>query len=301
MGNISTILVTSVATLIVTIIAGLLIEYLKRIKPKIIYRLKEAIPIKLDDKLIGANVLTIENPSSITVKDIVVIIKSELNDIKNGGIRCTKALDYKIDEVGNTLTVTIPFLKKNDEFSITTVTEGRSYIRSKPELSIRSPDNFKLVEDNELKESKRFKFLTPGIIAGSAVAFALFTNIGSTSFVVREQSNTLTIAAAEAGLPELAESYAMSKDIYYYPQGALAYSKSKSTSDLELIKKYKRFISILLDSRDYMNGISVSALSFYLGQIELLLGEKDEAEEQFKLSEKSDSKEYNRLKLFHKM
>ena len=161
MGNLSTILTTSVATLLITVLAGLIIEYIMRRKPKLLFMIKNSIPLKLDDKYIGANVVNIENPSSKTVKDIVIKLKTTTGEIRNGGVQTTKGLDYEIEEKGDSLELSIPFLKLKDSISITTILEGKYGIPEKPEMTVRSPDAFALVNSEKKKKPIRKYLVIP--------------------------------------------------------------------------------------------------------------------------------------------
>jgi hypothetical protein len=99
------------------------------------------------------------------------------------------------------LSILIPFLKPKDEVSITAITEGATDIPKYPEVSIRSPEVFKLVNQDNIKEAK--PLLALAVIASTAAGIALLIGL-STAFPFSEQSVTLTIAATSAGLPHLA-------------------------------------------------------------------------------------------------
>ena len=154
MENVGTIAITAVVTLVVTIVAGIALEFFKKIKPKLKYSVKESIPIDLDDKKIGANVVELSNPSSKAVKDIVLKIRARGVDIRNGGVKTTTGLDYEVAELDGVLEIKIPFLKYKDSLSITTILEDRFSIPNKPEITIRSPDNFKTIEESGSSDSR---------------------------------------------------------------------------------------------------------------------------------------------------
>jgi hypothetical protein len=220
MNNVSAIVITLAATLLIPVMGGLAIEYIKRIKPKLLYNITDAVPIKLDDKTIGANVIMLSNPSSKTIKEISVTIKTTATLLQNGGIKCTEGLEYNVLAIGDLLSIVIPFLKPNDEVSITAITEGATNIPKKPDVSIRSPEVFKLVNEDNIKEAKPYmSLLAPAIIAGVAAGIALSSGLLAPLAwsPLSEQSTTLTIAATAAGLPTLAAQYAFHKDVYYYP------------------------------------------------------------------------------------
>ena len=193
MENIGTI---ALITLLVTVLAGLAVEFIKRIKPKIKYSIKESIPIILDEKKVGANVIEISNPSSKSVKDIVLKIKAIGVDIRNGGVKTTTGLDYDVIENEDSLEIKIPFLKFKDYLSITTILEDRYRIPSKPDVTVRSPDNFTLTEESGGYD-KKFSFIkdfafAPAIVASTVVAATLFLDISN---VRTEQGTNLALAA----------------------------------------------------------------------------------------------------------
>ena len=159
MDNLLSIIITALATLVVSVVSGLVIEYFKRIKPKLIYSTTEAVPITINDKTIGANVISLSNPSSKTIKDITIKIKTSADKIQEGGIKATGGLDYEVSSAGSLLTILVRFMKSKDELSVTTISEGRMYIPPKPDLSIRSPEAFKLINADSIKEVRVIKAL----------------------------------------------------------------------------------------------------------------------------------------------
>lgn len=294
MNNISTILITAAATLLVTVIGGLVIEYIKRIKPKLLYKITDAVPIKIDEKTIGANVITLNNPSSKTIKEVSVKIKTTAKIVQNGGIKCTEGLEYNVLTTGDLLSILIPFLKPKDEVSITAITEGATYIPKQPDVSIRSPEVFKLVNEDNIKEAKPYKSaLMPLIIASLALGIVLIEIFVAPTFSA--QSENLTIAATAAGLPNLAAQYTFHKDVYYSSSGALAYALAKESPKSEEQNKYRMFLLKVIESADYMQPSSKCALHFYLGKIEKLLNHKEAAQSYFAQAKKDNEKHYSKL------
>jgi tetratricopeptide (TPR) repeat protein len=98
-----------------------------------------------------------------------------------------------------------------------------------------------------------------------------------------EQKNILTFAASVSGLPKLAEIYATaSADLTYYSQGDLAYALAAATSDRAEIEKYRRLLSVTLESPASMVTMSRANLYYSMGKIDLLLGDKDKAVRDFR-------------------
>lgn len=302
MDNIETIIVTALVTLVVTVLAGIAVEYFKKIKPKLIYSIKESIPIALNEKKIGANVIEVHNPSSKTVKDITVRIKSSGVDIKNSGVNSTTGLDYDIVEMGDSIEVKIPFLKFKDYVSITTIMEDRYHIPNKPEVTIRSPDQFKSILESKQDTSivKRFDFaLVPATVAAIVVSISLSTNSDGISNLLSarvEQSTQLTIAATKVNLPDLVSRYSIGDNFTYYTQGPYIYTLAMNSPTKEEVKKYYHFLEIVIQNSTRINSSSKAVLEFFLGRISLILGNESDAKSWFASSMNTDETEYLYLK-----
>ncbi|BBN82497.1 hypothetical protein PA25_24820 [Pseudoalteromonas sp. A25] len=296
MENIGSIAITAFITLLVTVLAGVLLEYFKRVRPKLKYSIKESIPIDLDDKKIGANIIEISNPSAKTVKDIVVKLRARGSEIKNGGVKTVTGMDYEVIESEDTLEIKIPFLKFKDYLSITLILEGKYSIPNKPEITVRSPDNFKLIEEGEKADKGYFSIasgiVTPAIMAAVTVSLALTTNVLSSR---SEQGVNLAIAAAVVGLPEIAQYYVSNDKIYYYNQGPFIYSMAKSEVDKTKIPKYGDFLEKTLKVAPRINSNSEAALQFFIAKIRSLEKNDSLANDWFIKSEKTDKAEYNQL------
>lgn len=287
MDSLSTILTTSVATLLITVLAGLIVEYIKRRKPKLRFMIKNSIPLKLDDKYIGANIVNIENPSSKTIKDIVVKLKTTTGKIRNGGVQTTKGLDYEIEENGDSLELCIPFLKLKDSISITTILEGKYCIPDKPEMTVRSPDAFALVNyEKKRKGVLENNWLYPAATAATVVAISM-SFVSDIFFTVRSnQSANLVLSAALIGLPNIAENYISNSGISYYNQGPYIYSLAKTSDNINMLEKYRQFLIRVLDIAPEITSSSKSAICFFIGKISQLQNNKNESEKWFIESKK---------------
>lgn len=298
----TTIVVTTFLTFVVTVIAGLAVEYFKKIKPKLEYSIKESIPIELDGKKVGANIIYVSNPSSRPVKDITIRIKATGSAIKNGGVKTTTGLDYDLKEEGDTIQISIPFLKFKDYISLTSIMEGRYSIPKEPDVTIRSPDTYKLIKKNEASERPLISILsTPSLVAAVVVGATLVLTDNPFFPKARsDQSTNLELAAALVGLPEVAKIYTSGNGIYYYNQGPYAYSLAKSASTSDEKRKFKQFLIQTMQISGHMNSSSKAALCFFVGKISLLLNEKSDAESWFQKSKDLNEPEYQFLQLTFK-
>lgn len=292
--------ITALATLLVTIIGGITLDRIKRIKPKIKYSIKGFVPIPVNDLKIGASVIKISNPSSTTVKELVIKIKSSLVDnIRNGGVSATPGLDYELEEHKNDIEIKVPFLKYNDYLSITAISEDRHMNPREPEISIRSPDTFKLLEevDNPTKNSSSIDYLIgPAIVAGGVVLIALM--LFNANNPRNDQGATLAIAASIVGASDLATLYVSNEEVNYYNQAPIAYSLAKVAKDKNEIKRYGDFLEVTMKIKPRMNSASESALCFFTGKIRELEGKKNDANKWFERSQKLNKKEYAELNSF---
>ena len=296
MDNYLAIIITSLATLIVTILGGLAVDRLKIRKAKIRYSVTESIPIELDDKKIGANIVHLENISSRTVKDVTLRIKAENCILKNSGISSTDGLDYEISDEPGELSISIPFLKKDDFLKLTTISEDKYYIPKVPDVSIRSPDTFETIQGDR-KQTKDSVLATQGVIAAIIVGASLSIAGGeSASLGGSDQSTNLALSAAYAGLPNIAKNYASTTEVYYYNQAPYIYALAKKSKDIDQIRRYRKFLIQTIEvSSAHISSSSKSALEFFIGKISMLLGEEETSSNWYEKAKKSDNKEYKFL------
>lgn len=297
MENMNVIIITALVTLIVTVIAGIAVEYFKNIKAKIKYSVRESIPIELNGKKIGANIIDISNPSSKTVKDITLKIQAIGVEIRNGGINTTVGLDYNLIENNDTIEVKIPFLKSKDMLSITTILENEYSIPNKPNVTIRSPDNFKTIIENDNQDKFSIMSFLPALIAAATVGASLsIVNI----YMSRDQSVTLVLSASLVDLPDLAEKYITSTGIHYYNQGPYIYALAKNSKDPLERKKYIAFLINTIDTAENINSGSKAALSFFIAKIYKLQEDHNNSQLWYIKSKDANSNEYANLINYYK-
>lgn len=300
--EVTTLIISAILTLLCTIVAGIVIEYYKKSSPKIEYNIQDAIPISMEGKKIGANIITVRNPSSKQVRDLVIKIHSLARLVKNGGINSSDGLCYTVAEDNDILCINIPFLKSGERISVTSITEDKYYVPSKPEVSIRSPDEYKLIDTNAVQERGFFKWLgsstitsvTAALIATLTFTVSSLTELPYTTNAKREQSQNLILVAAKLGLPEIARNYISTTGIYYYNQGPYIYLLAKTTDDMGQRKKLRDFLINTLRISD-VSKVSRSCVSYFIGKISLLLNENTEADSWFQESKAINRDEYDFL------
>lgn len=314
MENLGSIAITSIVTLLVTILGGVIVDFVRKIKPKLTYSVKESIPIDLDGKKIGANIIEVKNPSSKTVKDLVLKISSKGIDIKNSGVKTTEGLEFEVVESTGILEIKIPFLKYKDYVSVTSILEDDKYVPKKPEVTVRSPDAFKLINLNgkdEDKSSGSVDLFFPAVIAamGVAVTLSSVTRLDipflfddkkpveiPVSYGARDdQATNLVLASVLSNLPELSEKYVMGGSVYYYNQGPYIYSLARKASSKEDVSRLSDFLVKTIEISPRMSSRSKASIYFFLGKLSTLNGSKVEADKWASKSEKENMEEYQFL------
>ena len=240
-----TIILTAVSTLIVTIVAGVILDYFRKAKARIIYSVRDAIPIKLDDKMIGAYLIEFANQSKQIIRDVTCHVKAVPSKLRNGGIWTSPGLQYSVSEE-NGILLTIPYLNQGEEIQLTAIAESNVYIPNKPEVAIRAPQAFRLMNVQKVTGSIGFKL--PLVMAGAiaSIVTGITLSFMTSSFDV-SQKDVLTYAASVSGLSQLSAIYASANDLKYYNQGDLAFSYASRETDVAVIDRYRRFIQITLN------------------------------------------------------
>lgn len=289
--HMSNIIITALLTLVATVIAGLLVDKFNKLAPKLSYIVRDGIPIQVEDKNICAYIVTLINPSGKSITDITLTINWILGDLKIGGINISKGLKYQSDIGDKTLEITIPYLNKSDELSITVYAENKYSDPRKPEVVVRSPQKFKLINTGEPKrKTVFFSALVPGIVASLTISLGLFTgfysNLGITSNLgnAMDQKDVLMTVAGSMDMPDLVVMYANQPDIDYYGQGSLMYAKAKASTDEEIKNKYRQFLISTTEYAPTMTSTSKSEIFYHIGKIDLLLKDETQAKEHFSRS-----------------
>lgn len=289
------IFLTAAATLVVTVIAGIILDYIKNARPRLIYSVHKALPIDIGNKKIGAYLITVTNSSKKTIKDVSIYVQAQPASIRNGGISSPQGLKYEFSSKEDELELKIPFLNERDEISLTAIAESRFFVPNTPEVAIRSPQQFKLENREDIQHVKPFTtIVVPALLATIAVVIALTSF--SSNFIRVDSKDVLVYSATINNLPELAKTIAYASDIHYLNQGDIAYIHASESSDPKEIIKYKNFLLTVVDyGGECMWGGSKANIYYNLGKISLLLSENDEAKVNFSQAIKFDKNFVERL------
>ncbi|ACO85890.1 hypothetical protein [Clostridium botulinum] len=151
---------TAIITIIISFISGLLLDHYRNLAPRILCNIGKGIPIDINNKKFNAYIITVRNISNKIIHDITLNVQSHQSNLKITDAKITKGLKFDSSIEDNILDVSIPFLSKDDEFSVTVYVDNQYGSYKEPVVIIRSPENFKEVNSEEKR----------GI-------FSIFTNI----------------------------------------------------------------------------------------------------------------------------
>ncbi|APF22834.1 hypothetical protein [Clostridium butyricum] len=140
---------TAIITIIISFISGVLLDNYKNLAPKISCTMGKCVPIKMNNKKIRAYILKVKNISNKTLHDLTVNVQGHDNDLKMDDAQITGGLKFDICGEYNNFNVSIPFLSKNDEFSVKLFVDDVQGEHSKPVITLRSPENFKKIGHGE--------------------------------------------------------------------------------------------------------------------------------------------------------
>lgn len=140
---------TAIITIIISFISGVLLDNYKNLAPKISCTIGKCVPIKMNNKKIRAYILKVKNISNKTLHDLTVNVQGHHNDLKMDDAQITGGLKFDICGEYNNFNVSIPFLSKDDEFSVKLFVDDTQGEHSKPVITLRSPENFKKIGHGE--------------------------------------------------------------------------------------------------------------------------------------------------------
>ena len=143
---------TAVATIIISIISGLLLDRFKNLAPRILCNIGNGVPMQINNKKVYAYSVAISNLSKKIVHELTLNIQSSQSNLNIADAKITKGLKFDYSIKDGILNIDIPFLNKDDKFSVTVYVEDQNGVHNnKPVAIIRSPENFKQVDSVEQK------------------------------------------------------------------------------------------------------------------------------------------------------
>ncbi|MGN0144296.1 MAG: hypothetical protein ACI398_04890 [Clostridium sp.] len=146
-----TVIKTALVTITISFISGVLLDAYKNYAPRILCSMGKGVPIRLNNKRIKAYTLMIKNISNKTLHNLTLCIqeKQSWNNLKIDEARITGGLKFDISNEEEDYNVSIPFLSRNDQFTVKLFVENHHGYDSRPIITLRSPENFKRVDRGE--------------------------------------------------------------------------------------------------------------------------------------------------------
>ncbi|PJI07584.1 hypothetical protein CUB90_06775 [Clostridium sp. CT7] len=136
---------TAIVTIIISIISGLLVERFKNLAPRILCNIGRCTPIKLNNKKVYAYKVTVSNLSKKIVHELSLNIQSAQSSIRIADAKITKGLKFDSSAKDKMIDIFIPFLGKDDKFSVTVYMENYK----QPTIVLHSPENFREIDSVE--------------------------------------------------------------------------------------------------------------------------------------------------------
>lgn len=140
---------TAIITIIISFISGLLLDRYKNLAPRILCNVGKGIPIDINNKKFNAYIITVRNISNKIIHDITLNVQNHHSNLKITDAKITKGLKFDSSIKDDVLDVSIPFLSKDDEFSVTVYVDNECGSHKEPVVVIRSPEKFKEVNSEE--------------------------------------------------------------------------------------------------------------------------------------------------------
>lgn len=142
---------TAIITIIISFISGVLLDTYKNYAPRIFCIIGKGIPIILNNRRIKAYNLMVKNISNKTLHDLNVCVQGQSNTMRMDEAKITGGLKFDVTKENGMFNVSIPFLSKDDTFSVKLFVENIRGVNNKPVVTLKSPENFKRIGKGERK------------------------------------------------------------------------------------------------------------------------------------------------------
>ncbi|MCD3195557.1 hypothetical protein G8S49_09825 [Clostridium botulinum C] len=140
---------TAIITIVISIISGLLLERVKNVAPRILCNIGKGVAMKINNKKVYAYSITVSNLSKKIIHDLTLNIQSSKSNLNIADAKITEGLKFDSSIKEDSVIIDIPFLSKGDKFSATVYVENKYGVCSKPNIVLRSPENFKKLDSSE--------------------------------------------------------------------------------------------------------------------------------------------------------
>lgn len=139
---------TGIITIILSFISGVLLDYYKNYAPRIVCDIGKGRYVRINNKRIKVYIITIKNISNKTIHDLNLNLQAYCDNFKIDNAKITNGLKFDILSKNNIYDVSIPFLSKNDEFSVKLFLQNSQKGGCRPIVTLRSPEKFKRIDSS---------------------------------------------------------------------------------------------------------------------------------------------------------
>jgi hypothetical protein len=273
-------------------------EFVKKITPKIEYSVSSGIPVKVGDMHYGAHELKVQNPSRKKAENVTLHLRSSNNSLKIEVLSKPDGFEYRLTdkEKDGEIELSFPYLKGGERFSVRAQAESKYFFSDSLGVSVSSPNDIEATRISESQVKDTPIFGAPfAFFGGAFVAIAIVfvhtiwvdlnrSNQTATTFQVfqLDTRDIIISAASNVGLPHIAELYFAAPEPKYYDEGGLAYSLAVASNKPEEIEKYRRLLSLTLETGPSIASESQANLYYSLGRLDLLISDETSALSDFK-------------------
>lgn len=145
---------TAIITITLSFISGVLLDHYRNIAPRILCKMGKGKVVRMNNKKMKMYNLTIKNSSKQTIHNLNVNLHAHYTEMQIRDTEITRGLKFNTSNENGGYDISIPFLSKNDEFSIRVFTECVQGASNKPVVTLRSPEKFKRVDSSSNKNDK---------------------------------------------------------------------------------------------------------------------------------------------------
>ncbi|WP_294353597.1 hypothetical protein [uncultured Clostridium sp.] len=140
---------TAIITIIISFISGVLLDTYKNYAPRLLCNMKKLRNSKGKNSDLKTYVFTVKNTSKKIIHDLNINIH---NSLKVYDTKISNGLEFHISSENNNFNVSIPFLSKGDEISLKIKVKDIYGGKTKPIITLRSPEDFKKIYARNSKE-----------------------------------------------------------------------------------------------------------------------------------------------------
>lgn len=146
---------TALITIIISFISGVLLDTYKNFAPRILCAMRRVKNNKIKNKNSKTYLYTVSNASNKILHDININVQAPDNSLKVEDAKISNGLKFELINENNIYNVSIPFLSKDDEFSLKLLVANSDGVNNKPIINLRSPEAFKMIYSNNKKIKKK--------------------------------------------------------------------------------------------------------------------------------------------------